>query len=1110
MKEDEYMRRIFPDLFCVILAFTFGCITIWAQATAQISGTARDQSGAVLPGVEIKATQTDTGITRTSVTNETGLYVFPDLPLGSYRVEASLPGFRTYVQTGVVLQVNSSPVINPLLQVGQVSEQIQVEANAALVETRTSTVGQVVENERILELPLNGRNVQDLITLAGGAVQQATASDRMGSTGTLLAVAGGVGFGTDFSLDGANHLNFMTSTNMQMPFPDATQEFKVEISGLTASTGRSATVGAVTKSGTNEFHGDLFEFVRNDLFNARNYFATKNSTLKRNQFGGTVGGPILKNRLFFFGGYQKTTLRQDPSNFQSFVPTPAILAGDWTAFTSPACNGGRQITLKTPFVNNRINPALYSKAAVNVSSRLPTTSNPCGLVTYGGLNIRDEGQYISKVDYQFSANHSLLGRAVITSVDNPDPMSFSTNVLLSTQSGNKWLQQSYAFGDTYLVGSNVVQAFRLSVNRAANHLQQSPYWNFCDVGVNMYCYVPGNVGTTAITGGFTLGDSFAPGMLFINTSYAVNDDVSWLKGNHQLAFGGNALHGRDVSVSYDAAIAQFSFSGQTTGLGMGDFLLGTPSRFYEGGLNHNNELLTYIGAYAADTWKVTPKFTLNYSVRWDPFLPVKPGPGPLFAVMNFDHKRFQQGIKSTVFANAPAGLYFSGDPGFPAKTGVNSRLLQFAPRLGFAWDPAGDGRTSVRAAYTYGYAFVPGDFRESYSGMPPWGNRTTLTSIPGGFDNPWQGIAGGNPYPYTVDKNVVFAPLGYFYTTPYNLRPPTAQSWNLTIQRQVATNWLASASYLGNAMRHLWGNDELNPAVYIPGGPCTINGVTYNPCSSTANTDQRRRLTLERPQDGALIGFVPTADDGGTQNYNGMVLSIERRAAKGVTASVNYTWSHCIGPFATLYNPMGQNPNISYTAPQNRRFDQGNCDADRRQILNATSVAQTPQFSNPTMRRLATGWILAGIYRISSGNPLNIISGQDRSLTGTSNQRADQISGNPYGGSSDPLRNYLNPAAFGIPALGTLGNIGRNSLRGPAAWSFDVALTRGFAVRERQRVEFRAEAFNVTNSFRPGCATGVSGCPVGGVNATTTSNTFGQIRNAMDPRIMQFALKYVF
>src|SRR5437016_4043508 len=306
---------------------------LWFQATAQISGTVRDQNGAVLPGVEVTATQTDTGIARKTVTNETGLFVLSNLPLGPYKLEAALTGFRTFVQTGIVLQVNSNPVINPTLAVGQVSEQVEVQANAALVETRNVGVGQVIEQQRILELPLNGRQVTDLITLSGAAVTTNTSAGRLFNDLPFISVGGGVPFGVDYSLDGANHMNFLIGTTMPMPFPDATQEFKVESTGLSAQRGNSAAVSAVTKSGTNEWHGDLSEFVRNDLFNAKEYFAAVDpktgnkvkSTLKRNQFGGTIGGPVAENKLFFFAGYQGTKLRQDPANVENFVATPAML-----------------------------------------------------------------------------------------------------------------------------------------------------------------------------------------------------------------------------------------------------------------------------------------------------------------------------------------------------------------------------------------------------------------------------------------------------------------------------------------------------------------------------------------------------------------------------------------------------------------------------------------------------------------------------------------------------------------------------------------------------------------------------------------------------------------
>ena len=1103
------MRRIFFSLWNVLLVLSLGCAIGSAQATAQISGTAKDQSGAVLPGVEITVTQTETGIARNIVTNETGSYVLTNLALGPYRLEAGLPGFRTYVQSGIVLQVNSSPVINVVMEVGQVSEQVEVQANAALVETRNSTVGAVIENERILELPLNGRNVTDLITLAGGSVKGGDVGDRMIAGAPMMSVAGSAGFSTDYTLDGANHLSFMSGTTLLMPFPDAMQEFKVETSGVTAQKGSATAVSAVTKSGTNELHGNLFEFVRNDLFNARNYFATRGSTLKRNQFGGTLGGPVVKNKLFFFGGYQGTTIRSDPADTRAFVPTAAMMAGDWTAFASPACNAGRQLNLRAPFVNNRIDPALYAKTSmyiltVNKPLALPTAENPCGEVTYGNRAATNEPSYVGKVDYQKSAQHSLFGRVFFFSRDNLNPWKSITNLLQATG----WissLQSSYTFGSTYLLGSNTVHSFRLAANRAAVHYYnsgtgESPrLFNWCDAGSKIYCEPEiTRIQNMNINGGFNLGSGFLTKHKYVGNTFTLNDDLSLIRGSHQMAFGLNATHGRQSSYSNWASVTQTNYNGGITGSGLGDFVLGRVAsiQFAKSNAHHANG--TTFALYGTDTWKATPRLTLNYGLRWEPFIPQW-----VEYTYNFDYDRFKQGIKSSVYVNAPAGFYYRGDPGFPDRA-VNSRWLQFSPRMGFAWDVSGDGRTSIRASYALGYVYVPGDFKEGYSGSPPFANRVKLSSPPGGMDDPWRDIPGGNIFPFELDKNVPFPGYGIFYSQRYDFKNPYNQSWNLSIQRQVGTGWLATASYLGSNTMHLWGNKQINPAVYFPGGPCTINGVSYNPCSTLDNTDARRRLSLERAADGAKIGFLTEGDDGGIQVYHGMLLSLERRAAKGVTVTGNYTYSHCIGPYATEFSALAQNQSDTYNNPTGR--DRGNCDSDRRQMLNLTSVAETPKFSNRTLRLVASEWRLSGLFTRTSGTPLSIFAGSDRALNGvgfnasaTSTQRADQVLGEPYGEGSGPLQRFLNPAAFALPALGTIGNVARNSVQGPTQWTFDVALSRAFRFRETKRVEFRAEAFNLTNSFR-------------GKDPNTAVNNanFGVIRTAFDPRILQFALKYFF
>src|SRR5688500_694269 len=447
----------------------------WGQATAQMSERITDESGADLRGVTDTATQTDTGVTRTTVTDETGAYVMPNLPTGPYRLEASLQGFRTYVQTGIVLQVAAAPAINAVLAVGNLEETVSVEAAAPLVDVQSAGIGEIVENERILELPLQGRQVTDLIVLAGGAVQTGTASNRAMQGGVSVSVAGGQSFGVAYLLDGAMHNNPQDNLNLPLPFPDALQEFSVATGGLSAQNGMhsGASVNAVTKSGTNTLHGNAFEFLRDKRFNATDPFASigpdgkrRDDGLQRNQFGGTLGGPIARDRLFFFGAYQGTVVRQTPSANIVRVPTAAMLAGDFTTFASPACNAGRQIALRAPFVNNRINPALFSPAARNLIGRLPTTTDPCGEINFEVPQDSDEGQAVGRLDYQRSASHSIFGRYMATFAYRPPAFEVSGNLLTTPNAGYDNLAQSLALGDTIVFGANMVNSLRFAYNRS--------------------------------------------------------------------------------------------------------------------------------------------------------------------------------------------------------------------------------------------------------------------------------------------------------------------------------------------------------------------------------------------------------------------------------------------------------------------------------------------------------------------------------------------------------------------------------------------------------------------------------------------------------------------
>jgi hypothetical protein len=1098
------MKSVLFALFSGFVALTVTTDLALAQATAQISGVVRDQSGAVLPGVEVTATQTDTGITRSAVTNETGSYILPNLALGPYRLEAALPGFRTFVQTGIVLQVNANPAINPVLEVGQVTEEVEVQANVAQVETRSTAVGQVIENERILELPLNGRQVTDLITLSGAAVQTGT-SNGPGSMpgGVQISIAGGLAFGVGYSLDGAMHSDPYSGSNHPMPFPDALQEFKVEAGGSAANTGMRSggAVNAVTKSGTNEYHGDLFEFVRNYKFNARNFFALKRDSLKRNQYGGTLGGPIVKNKLFFFGGYQGTKTRSDPGTTLSFVPTVAVLAGDFTAFASPACNAGRQIALRAPFVNNRISPALYSGAALNVAAKLPQAQDECGRIVYGIVNKLNEDQAVTKIDYQWTDKHSIFGRYLATTYALTPPYSVSSgNVLTTTSPGYDDLAQAFALGHTYLMNATTVNALRLTVNRTAVMRLHAPFFSAPDMGVKSYSSLKDYM-SVSVTGGFNIGGSGSSRATFRTTAYQLSDDVNLVRGNHQLSFGVNLAHWRTNQYASARDPGIYSFNGNATGLGMADFLTGNLSSLLHGSTTAFATRQDYAALYIADVWKATPRLTLNYGLRWEPFLPLSLTMGAFYV---FDYGRFRQGTKSTVYPNGPAGMYFPGDPGFPTTgSSMYDRWRIFNPRIGLAWDPTGDGHTSFRASYGNATDFTISNQFGGSAISPPHGFIADVSNPGGGFEDPWRDYPGGSPVPY---KPPQFTPFAAFSPVDrYTMQPPYVQSWTLSIQRQISSDWLASASYMGSSTIHLWATRASNNAVFFPGAPvngvCNANGFVLRTsgttCSTTANTDQRRRLYLENPREGQYIGVLNPREDGGTGNYNGLLLSIQRRAAEGVNVGGNYTWSHCIG----LPNLFSANESGAYLDPNNRDFERGNCVSDRRQSLNLTGLFSTPEFANRALRMIGTGWRVSGIYRWSTGSYMTVISGLDRALIGDTRgagaQRPDQVLENPYGTRS--LTNYLNPAAFAQPALGTFGNMRPANIEGPGFWQFDLALSRSFQLSENQRLEFRGEAFNLTNSL-------VKRNPALNLN----SNTFGQITTSGDARVMQFVLKYVF
>ena len=1105
------LRACLPGFAALLLGASVAAAQV--GSTAQITGTVRDSSGAVLPGVDVSAVQTDTGFRRAAVTEASGLFVLSNLPVGPYRLDAMLSGFRSFQQTGIVLTVNANPEINITLSLGQVTETVAVQAAAPLVETRSPGIGQVIENERIEALPLNGRNPVDLITLAGAAVPQPAldATSRSMQGGKAIAVAGGQGFGVAYMLDGATHNNPYDNLNLPLPFPDALQEFRLETSSTTASNGvhSSASVNAVTKSGTNSFHGDLFEFVRNHNFNATNRFNAVNATtgkraddgLSRHQYGGTFGGPLKTDRLFFFGGFQGTRLRETPADLFAFVPTAAMLAGDFTQYASPACTGtAAGATLRGPFVGNRIDPARFSPAALQIASHLPTTTDPCGRFNYSRSRPQDEQQYIGKVDLQLTPNHSVFGRVIETRVKWTPPLQLQPdNVLVSSLGGRDNKAHALTLGDTMVLTNNTVNAIRVAYNKTDIHRIHEPIgFSATDVGVNMYSYIEDYLLVSVTGGGFQLGGGTESEARFVTPTYQLTDDLTLVRGAHQFGLGANISHWTSLSQANVRSPGQFTFNGTITGLPLADFLTGSLAQLIQATPNSLDMKQLYLGLYAQDTWKLSSKATVNYGVRWEPGLAQQIRNG---AIYNFSVDRFLAGTRTTQYANAPPGFLYPGDPGFTNdKAGMENHWNQWSPRAGFAWDPKGDGRMSIRTGYALSYDFVNAQFHLNTSVAPPFNAEARTDNPVGGFDNPWLGTGNETFFPFTTGPNSPFPLTGPYISIPSDINVPRQQSWNVSVQRQIGNDLAVSATYLGSYSDRLWNVRSLNPGVYIPGS-CTLQTPTgpqvFNPCSTNATLNFRRALTMQNFDTGKYLGVVDEHTALGYQKYSGLLLSVQRRSANGLTVGGNYTLSKCMG----LPTQGGTTPNVGtgYVDPTNPDYDYGPCDTDRRHLFNLTLLARTPDFKNSALHAIASDWSLSAIGRFMSGRPLNVTLTSDPARTGIAGQRPNLVLDNPYGDKS--YRNYLNRAAFAEPALGTLGNLQRNSILGPGNKGVDLSLVRLFRFGTHI-IEARAEAFNAFNWFNPGLAN----APVTNFNNVQ----FGQITSADDPRIMQFALKYSF
>ncbi len=1058
------MRLALTVLLVSILA---GSAALYGQGSVTIFGAVTDTSGAAVPSVAVTATNSATGVSRRTTSGPDGNYVLSQLVIGTWSLSVEAAGFKKFVLENIPTAVDENRRVDVQLQIGAVSDSILVEATATQVETRSGSLKEVIDSARIVELPLNGRNPLQLQYLVAGAGGINTAGQEQNDS---VSINGSRSNTNNYTLDGADNHDPYFNTPAVFPNPDALEEFSLQTSSYSADRGRNAgaIMNAVTRSGTNRLHGALFEFVRNEKFNARNFFANSIPPFKRNQLGGTIGGPIRKDKTFFFGSYQRTTERSSPGNISPIVLTADERQGNFS-------NSGLKSALKDPlggtFANNIIPASRLNKASQNfLSAFVPLPNRPLGVLSFSSQQKVDDDQATFKIDHTLRDNNRLSGRLLYNRNNNYQTANNTTlpGFLALIQYRN-W---SVAATDTYIFSPSVINVFTFSMNKIDR--DQLPV-------------VPGNKSWTELGAGFVRAFPDDPVVGFDTTvtgyfhpqaryplhhyrkSFQFSDGINWTRGAHFLRLGADLRRGvlnMQENFQTDPAV---TFNGAFSGNGAADFLIGQPSSFIQIAPDANRPRTTEFSAYIQDDWKVSRRLTLNLGMRWDPFFPYS-DPDSRFAQVRL-------GQQSTVFPSAPRGYVFPGDDGVPAST-IRNQWQDWGPRFGFAYDPSGNGKTSVRGGYGIFYSQARQQANNQVSNNQPFSLKLNVTNPAGGLNNPYSDT--GNPFPFTAPSTPQEI-AAYKFLTPLNVtqwnpdfRNARVQQWNLTVQRQMFSSWVMTAAYVGSKGNHLFNQAELNPTVYGSAGKTTDARRMYYPTFSTI-TDQ-----------------ASTANS----TYHALQITANKRLTHGLTVLANYTWSKMIdngsGDAATSQNPF------NYSAEKGPSAD----DIPHRIV--ASFIYQTPSLAKRgwLMREIAGGWEINGIAMLQSSGPFSITSGKDNSGTAINSDRPDVVGdwSIPDGRSkNDMIMQYFNTAAFRQNAAGTFGNAGRNILRGEFRQSLDMGAIKNFPISERHKLQFRSEFFNVLNHAN-----------LGAPNGNLANVSFGRITTASSPRVIQLALKYMF